>query len=233
MLIDLKEIVFNSNLALVTDKLVISTWGNVSGIDREKGLVVIKPSGISYDNMKPSDMVVVDLEGRVVEGKNNPSSDTPTHLQLYKAFKDIGGIAHTHSKYATMFAQAGLEIPCFGTTHADSFYGPVPVTRFITKEEVNEGYEKNTATVIIELFNKINPLEIKAVLVRGHGPFTWGKTPEEAEKNSLALENIAETALGTLRLNPESEILPDHILRKHYERKHGPNAYYGQKNKEK
>jgi L-ribulose-5-phosphate 4-epimerase len=229
MLIDLKEIVFNSNLDLVIDKLVTSTWGNVSGIDREKGLVVIKPSGISYDDLKSSDMVVVDLEGKIVEGNNNPSSDTPTHLQLYKAFKDIGGIAHSHSKFATMFAQAGLEIPCLGTTHADSFYGPVPVTRFITEKEVKEGYEKNTATVIIELFDKINPLEMKAVLVRGHGPFTWGKTPEEAEKNNLLLENIAEMALGTLRLNPESEFLPDYILRKHYERKHGPDAYYGQK----
>jgi L-ribulose-5-phosphate 4-epimerase len=229
MLIDLKEMVFNSNLDLVRDKLVISTWGNVSGIDREKGLVVIKPSGIVYDNMKPSDMVVVDLEGNIVEGNNNPSSDTPTHLRLYKAFKDIGGITHSHSKYATMFAQAGLEIPCLGTTHADSFYGPVPLTRFLSREEVKEGYEKNTATVIIESFNKIKPLEMPAVLVRGHGPFTWGKTPGEAEKNSLALENIAEMAFGTLQLNPKSEILPDYILRKHYERKHGPNAYYGQK----
>jgi L-ribulose-5-phosphate 4-epimerase len=229
MLSDLKEMVFNSNLDLVTDKLVISTWGNVSGINREKGLVVIKPSGIAYDNMKPSDMVVVDLEGNIVEGKNNPSSDTPTHLRLYKAFENIGGITHSHSKYATMFAQAGLEIPCLGTTHADSFYGSVPVTRWLTKEEVKEGYEKNTATVIIESFNKIKPLEMPAVLVRGHGPFTWGKTPEEAEKNSLALENIAEMAFGTLQLNIKSEILPDYILRKHYERKHGPNAYYGQK----
>lgn len=229
MLSDLKKMVFNSNLDLVTDKLVISTWGNVSGIDREKGLVVIKPSGIAYDNMKPSDMVVVDLEGNIVEGKNNPSSDTPTHLRLYKAFENIGGITHSHSKYATMFAQAGLEIPCLGTTHADSFYGPVPLTRWLTKEEVKEGYEKNTATVIIESFNKIKPLEMPAVLVRGHGPFTWGKTPQEAEKNSLALENIAEMAFGTLQLNIKSEFLPDYILRKHYERKHGPDAYYGQK----
>jgi L-ribulose-5-phosphate 4-epimerase len=229
MLIDLKEMVFNSNLDLVIDKLVTSTWGNVSGIDREKGLVVIKPSGISYDELKASDMVVVDLEGRVVEGSNNPSSDTPTHLQLYKAFKDIGGIAHSHSKYATMFAQAGMEIPCFGTTHADSFHGPVPLTRWLTEEEVKEGYEKNTATVIIEVFDKIKPTEIPAVLVKGHGPFTWGKTPEEAEKNSLVLENIAEMAFGTLELNPKSEILPEYILRKHYERKHGPDAYYGQK----
>jgi L-ribulose-5-phosphate 4-epimerase len=229
MLIDLKEMVFNSNLDLVIDKLVTSTWGNVSGIDREKGLVVIKPSGISYDELKASDMVVVDLEGRVVEGSNNPSSDTPTHLQLYKAFKDIGGIAHSHSKYATMFAQAGMEIPCFGTTHADSFHGPVPLTRWLTEEEVKEGYEKNTATVIIEVFDKIKPTEMPAVLVKGHGPFTWGKTPEEAEKNSLVLENIAEMAFGTLELNPKSEILPEYILRKHYERKHGPDAYYGQK----
>jgi L-ribulose-5-phosphate 4-epimerase len=229
MLSDLKEMVFSSNLDLVIHKLVTSTWGNVSGIDREKGLVVIKPSGISYDDLKASDMVVVDLEGRVVEGSNNPSSDTPTHLQLYKAFKDIGGIAHSHSKYATMFAQAGMEIPCLGTTQADSFYGPVPLTRWLTEEEVKEGYEKNTATVIIEVFGKIKPLEIPAVLVKGHGPFTWGKTPEEAEKNNLVLENIAEMAFGTLELNPKSEILPEYILRKHHERKHGPNAYYGQK----
>jgi len=233
MLSDLKERVFISNLDLVRYKLVTLTWGNVSGIDHEQGLVVIKPSGIPYDGMQVTDMVVVDLEGNVIEGMHKPSSDTPTHLRLYQAFEDIGGITHTHSKYATMFAQAGKEIPCLGTTHADSFKGPVPVTRFITEEEVKEGYEKNTATVIIELFNKINPLEMKAVLVRGHGPFTWGKTPEEAAKNSHILESIAEIALGTLQLNPESETLPNYILRKHYERKHGPDAYYGQNNKEK
>lgn len=233
MLSDLREKVLTANLDLVKYKLVTLTWGNVSGIDREKGLIVIKPSGLPYDGMKASDMVIVDLEGNVVEGSHNPSSDTPTHLQLYKAFPVIGGIAHTHSKFATVFAQTGMEIPCLGTTHADSFYGPIPLTRFITEEEIKDGYEKNTATVIIERFKDINPLEMPAVLVRGHGPFTFGKTPESASENSHILEIIAEMAFGTLRINPECENLPERILKKHYNRKHGPDAYYGQKNKEK
>ncbi|MEJ2568544.1 MAG: class II aldolase/adducin family protein, partial [candidate division WOR-3 bacterium] len=188
---------------------------------------------LSYDGMQLSDMVIVDLEGNVIEGTHNPSSDTPTHLKLYKALKNIGGIAHTHSKYATMFAQAGVEIPCLGTTHADSFNGVIPVTRFISKEEVEKGYEENTATVIIERLSGINPLEIPAVLVRGHGPFTFGKTPGEAAENNHILETIAEMAFGTLNINPECENLPECILNKHYNRKHGPDAYYGQKNKEK
>jgi len=233
MLDDLKEKVFIANLDLVRYKLVTSTWGNVSGIDREGGLVVIKPSGLSYDGMQPSDMVIVDLEGNVVESMHNPSSDTPTHLKLYKAFEDIGGIAHTHSKYATMFAQAQKEIPCLGTTHADSFNGTIPITRFISKEEVEEGYEKNTATVIIERFADINPIEISAVLVRGHGPFTFGRTPHDAAENSHILEITAAMAFGTHQLNPQCEDLPEYILKKHYDRKHGPDAYYGQKNKEK
>jgi L-ribulose-5-phosphate 4-epimerase len=233
MLSNLKEKVFIANLDLVRYKLVTLTWGNVSGIDREEGLVVIKPSGLSYEGMQSSDMVIVDLEGNVVEGMHNPSSDTPTHLQLYKAFPEIGGISHTHSKYATMFAQAQKEIPCLGTTHADSFNGTIPITRFISKEEVKEGYEKNTATVIIERFTDINPIEMPAVLVRGHGPFTFGKTPHAAAENSHILEITAEMAFGTYQLNPECEDLPEYILKKHYNRKHGPDAYYGQKNKEK
>lgn len=226
---DLKEQVWLANLDLFKHKLVTLTWGNVSGIDREKGLVVIKPSGVAYDEMKSSDMIIIDLEGKVVEGKLEPSSDTPTHLALYKAFEDIGGVAHTHSQYATMFAQACSEIPCFGTTHADHFYGNVPITRFLTEEEVKQGYEANTGTVIIERFAEIKPLEMPAVLVAGHGPFSWGKTPKEAVKNSLVLEKVAQMALGTLQLNPTSVRLPEYILRKHYLRKHGPNAYYGQK----
>jgi len=209
------------------------TWGNVSGIDREQGLVVIKPSGIPYDGMQVTDMVVVDLEGNVVEGIHKPSSDTSTHLELYKAFTDVGGIAHTHSKYATMFAQAQKEIPCLGTTHADSFNGAIPLTRFISKEEVEQGYEENTARVIIERFSGMKPLEMPAVLVRGHGPFSFGKTPREAAENSHILESIAEMAFGTFQLNPQCENLPEYILKKHYNRKHGPDAYYGQNNKEK
>ena len=233
MLINLKEKVFIANLDLVRYKLVTLTWGNVSGIDREQGLVVVKPSGLPYDGMLSSDMVIVDLEGNVVEGMHNPSSDTPTHLKLYKAFTDVGGIAHTHSKYATMFAQSGKEIPCLGTTHADSFYGTIPITRFPSKEEVEQGYEENTATVIIERFADIKPLEMPAVLVRGHGPFTFGKTSVKAAENSHILESTAEIAFGTYQLNPECENLPEYILKKHYNRKHGPNAYYGQNNKEK
>jgi L-ribulose-5-phosphate 4-epimerase len=233
MLDNLKEKVFIANLDLVKYKLVTLTWGNVSGIYREEGLVVIKPSGLSYDGMQTSDMVIVDLEGNVVEGMHNPSSDTPTHLKLYKAFPEVGGIAHTHSKYATMFAQAGMEIPCLGTTHADSFQGTIPITRFISKEEVEEGYEKNTATVIIERLADINPIEMPAVLVRGHGPLTFGKTPQTAAENSHILEIVSEMAFGTYQLNPECEDLPEHILKKHYNRKHGPDAYYGQNKKEK
>jgi len=233
MLSDLKERVFISNLDLVRYKLVTLTWGNVSGIDREQGLVVIKPSGIPYDGMQVTDMVVVDLEGNVVEGIHKPSSDTSTHLELYKAFTDVGGIAHTHSKYATMFAQAQKEIPCLGTTHADSFNGAIPLTRFISKEEVEQGYEENTARVIIERFSGMKPLEMPAVLVRGHGPFSFGKTPREAAENSHILESIAEMAFGTFQLNPQCENLPEYILKKHYNRKHGPDAYYGQNNKEK
>jgi len=233
MLSYLRKEVCNANLDLIKYKLVTLTWGNVSGIDREKGLVVIKPSGLPYEKIKLSDMVIVDLEGNVVEGKHKPSSDTLSHLQLYKELEDIGGVAHTHSKYATIFAQACMEIPCLGTTHADSFYGAIPITRFLSGEEIKEGYEKNTGKIIVERFKDINPLEMPAVLVKGHGPFTFGKTPSEAAENSFILENVAEMAFGTLRINPKSENLPEEILKKHYNRKHGPNAYYGQNKKEK
>jgi len=229
MLDKLKKEVWQANLDLVRYGLVILTFGNASGIDRKKGFVVIKPSGVSYDGMKPSDMVVVGLDGKVAEGTLNPSSDTPTHLALYQAFPGIGGIVHAHSEYATMFAQAGKEIPCLGTTHADHFHGPVPVTRFLTKREVKADYEGNTGRVIVERFAGIDPLGTPAVLVAGHGPFAWGKTPDEAARNALVLERTAKTALGTLTLDPGRRRLPGYIVEKHFERKHGPHATYGQK----
>ena len=232
MLQDLKEQVWKANLDLVMFDLVTLTWGNVSGLDRKKGLVAIKPSGISYEEMKPSHIVLVDLEGRKVEGKFNPSSDTPTHLELYKAFKEIGAVAHTHSEYATIFAQAAMEIPCLGTTHADIFNGPVPTTRFLTRKEVKKAYEINTGKVIVERFQDLKPLEMPGVLVAGHGAFTWGKTPDVAVENSLALEKIAKMALGTLLLSPRPVRFPRYLLDKHYQRKHGPKAYYGQKKEE-
>jgi L-ribulose-5-phosphate 4-epimerase len=236
MLTDLKERVLKANLLLVEYGLVVLTWGNVSGIDRKKGLVVIKPSGVEYDEMRPSDMVTVDLEGKKVEGKLRPSSDTPTHIELYKAFPEIGGITHTHSVNACAFAQAGKEIPCLGTTHADSFYGPVPLIRLLTREEVEDGYEKNTGNVIVERFSqgnpsrgKLDPVSTPGVLVAGHGPFCWGRDPEDSVKNSLILERIAEMALKTLQINPDADGLADYVISKHHERKHGKNAYYGQK----
>jgi len=229
MLKELKEQVCSANQALKKHGLVTLTWGNVSGIDRESGLVVIKPSGISYADLNPSQMNVVDLSGKIIEGNLKPSSDTPTHLELYRAFQNIGGITHTHSDYAVIFAQAKLEVPCFGTTHADHFNGPVPLTRLLTWKEVKENYELFTGKVIVERMVGLNPLEMPAVLVAGHGPFTWGKTPIESVDNNLALEKVAKTALGILQINPNSEKLPDYILQKHYQRKHGPDAYYGQK----
>lgn len=232
MLQDLKEQVWKANLDLVMLDLVTLTWGNVSGLDRKKGLVAIKPSGISYEEMKPSHIVLVDLEGRKAEGKFNPSSDTPTHLELYKAFAEIGAVSHTHSEYATIFAQAGMEIPCLGTTHADVFNGPVPITRFLTRTEVKKAYEINTGKVIVERFQDLKPLEMPGVLVAGHGAFTWGRTPDAAVENSLALEKIAKMALGTLLLSPRPVRFPRYLLDKHYQRKHGPKAYYGQKKEE-
>jgi L-ribulose-5-phosphate 4-epimerase len=225
----LKEDVFKANLDLVKYDLVTLTWGNVSGIDRDQGLIVIKPSGIDYESMTVKDMVVLDLDGKVVEGDFNPSSDTPTHLELYKSFSNIRGITHSHSRYATMFAQACQEIPCYGTTHADHFYGPVPVTRFLTENEVNEDYELNTGKLIVERFEDLDPDSTPAVVVAGHGPFTWGKNAADSVKNNLVLENVAQMALGTKQLNPEIKPLPDYIKDKHYKRKHGPDAYYGQK----
>ena len=232
MLEDLKAQVLRANLDLVKYGLVTLTWGNVSGIDREKNLVVIKPSGIEYDKMTKDDMVVLNIEGKIVEGDKRPSSDTPTHIELYKAFKNIGGIAHSHSENSTIFAQACAEIPCYGTTHADHFYGPVPVTRFLTEEEVNSAYELNTGKIIIERFSNLDPDDTPGVLVAGHAPFAWGKDPVDAVKNNLVMESIAKMALGSLALNPQLKNLPDYILNKHYLRKHGPEAYYGQPGKD-
>lgn len=230
MLEALKETVCEANLELSRRGVVLYTWGNVSGIDRARGLVVIKPSGVPYQGMQPSDMVVVDLEGHIVEGTLRPSSDTPTHLELYKAFPEIGGVVHTHSTHAVVFAQAGMEIPPLGTTHADYFYGAVPVSRSLTLDEVQEAYEKNTGRVIVETVHETErePLAVPGVLVRNHGPFTWGKDPAEAVYHSVVLEEIAEMAWKTLQINP-SAALPPYILEKHYQRKHGPKAYYGQK----
>lgn len=230
MLQELKEEVFKANLELVKQNLVIYTWGNVSGIDREKGLVVIKPSGVDYDTMKADDMVVVDLDGNIVEGKLNPSSDTPTHLELYKAFKDIKGVVHTHSSWATKWAQAGRNIPCYGTTHADYFYGEIPCTRSLTEKEVIEEYEKNTGKVIVETFENIDENAIPGVLCNGHGPFTWGKSPANAVHNAKVLEQVAQMAYFTEQISGKKEPLEQYILDKHYLRKHGKNAYYGQKN---
>jgi L-ribulose-5-phosphate 4-epimerase len=229
MLEKLKEEVLRANLDLVKYGLVVLTWGNVSGIDREKNLVVIKPSGVEYDKLKIDDMVVVDLKGNIVEGNKRPSSDTPTHIELYKAFTEIGGITHTHSTYATIFAQACKEIPCLGTTHADHFYGSIPVTRFLTKNEVESNYEKNTGTVIIERFANLDYISTPGILVSGHAPFSWGKNANESVKNGLILERIAQMALSTFQLNKGIEELPEYISNKHYQRKHGPDAYYGQK----
>ncbi|MCB0731995.1 MAG: L-ribulose-5-phosphate 4-epimerase [Ignavibacteriae bacterium] len=226
---DLKKDVLEANLKLVEYGLVTLTWGNVSAVDRSEGLVVIKPSGIDYSKMTAEDMVVVDFEGNTVEGKWKPSSDTATHIELYKAFPKIGGIAHTHSLNATIFAQAEIEIPCFGTTHADHFYGNIPLTRVLTENEVNSDYEKFTGDVIIERFKNLDPQSVPGVLVASHAPFTWGNTAMEAVKHSLILERVAEMALGTLTLKSNCEPIEQYVLDKHYNRKHGPNAYYGQK----
>lgn len=231
MLTELKEKVFKANLDLVKQGLVIFTWGNVSGIDREKGLVVIKPSGVSYDDMKAEDMVVVDLHcGKVVEGDLNPSSDTPTHLALYRAFANIGGVVHTHSTYATAWAQAGLDIPNIGTTHADYFYKDIPCTGDMTKAQVEGDYELETGNVIVARFEGINPDHTPGVLVKNHGPFSWGATPDKAVYNAKVMEQCAQMAYIAKTLNPSLEMNPL-LIEKHYMRKHGPNAYYGQKKK--
>jgi L-ribulose-5-phosphate 4-epimerase len=230
MLEQLKAEVCKANLDLVTEGLVIQTWGNASGIDRVRGLMAIKPSGVPYEDMKPEHMVLVSLtNGKVVEGNLKPSSDTPTHLELYRAFKEIGGVVHTHSLYATAWAQAQRKIPSYGTTQADYWYGEVPCTRLMTPREIKSEYEKNTGTVIIETFKKLNPLEHPAVLVASHGPFTWGKTPADAVHNASVLEFIARLASETLRLNPKTKPMQSHLLDKHFLRKHGAKAYYGQK----
>ena len=229
MLDELRQAVWEANLELERSGLVKLTWGNVSGVDRRAGLFVIKPSGVQYSELQPRHLVVLDLDGQVVEGALRPSSDTPTHAVLYRSFPDIGGITHTHSVHATMFAQACREIPCLGTTHADHFYGAVPLTRALTEAEVEEDYELHTGRAIVECFAGTKPMAMPAVLAAHHGPFTWGKNAAESVKNSVALETVAEMALGTMLLNNRVGPIPDHILNKHYSRKHGPNAYYGQK----
>ena len=232
MLEELKEKVFRANLDLVKHNLVIFTWGNVSGIDREKGLVVIKPSGVDYDKMKASDMVVVDLAtGKVVEGDLNPSSDTPTHLVLYREFPEIGGIVHTHSSYATAWAQAGKDIPNIGTTHADYFHDEIPCTDDMVESQMAE-YEKETGVVIVDRIRKgnINPMHTPGVLVKNHGPFSWGKNPDNAVYNSVVMEQVAKMAFVSFCVNPATTMNPL-LVEKHFSRKHGPNAYYGQKKK--
>jgi L-ribulose-5-phosphate 4-epimerase len=228
MLEKLKEEVFRANLDLVKHGLVIMTWGNVSGIDRESGLIVIKPSGVSYDKMTPGDMVVTDLDGNVMEGTLNPSTDAPTHRALYRAFPGIGGIVHTHSTHATAWAQACRPIPCLGTTHADHFYGAVPVTRKLTADETANEYEYNTGLVIAESLKGRDPLTMPAVLVASHGPFTWGTSPGDAVHNAVVLEEVARMAAISATLADTGEI-ESHLLDRHYLRKHGKNAYYGQK----
>jgi L-ribulose-5-phosphate 4-epimerase len=231
MLETLKKQVYEANMELPRRNLVTYTWGNVSGIDREKGLVVIKPSGVEYDELTPEMLVVVSLDNEIVEGTLNPSSDLRTHLEIYRAFPDVGGVVHTHSPHAVGWAQAGRDIPCFGTTQADYFYGSVPCARSLTREEVDEDYEGNTGKVIVETFRERN-LEAKAVpgiICRNHGPFTWGRDAAQAVYHAVVLEEVARMALYTISINPEAGPAPQHVLDKHYLRKHGPNAYYGQK----
>jgi L-ribulose-5-phosphate 4-epimerase len=224
----LREEVCAANIALQNAGLITLTWGNVSGIDRESGHVAIKPSGVAYEDLTPDQIVLVDLDGCVVDGALKPSSDTPTHVRLYRAFKSIGGVAHTHSCHAVMFAQAGRPIPCLGTTHADHFYGAIPVTRMLTQSEVESDYEGHTGDVILESFSDLDPVALPGVLVAGHAPFTWGPTATKAVENSIALEAVAEMALGTRQLDPDAN-LPSYVLDKHHHRKHGPGAYYGQR----
>ena len=230
MLEKLKEEVLLANLELKKQNLVIFTWGNASAIDDKTQYVVIKPSGVGYDEMKAEDMVVLDLDGNVIEGRYRPSSDTPTHLVLYKKYPEIKGIVHTHSEWATSWAQAGRDIPCYGTTHADYFYGAVPCCRLLTKAEINSAYEKETGNVIVETLTErnIKPLEVPGVILTGHGPFTWGKKAAEAVHNARVLDEIAKMALRTEAINPDIKPLPQELLDKHYLRKHGKNAYYGQ-----
>ena len=230
MLEELKQKVYEANMELPRRGLVTYTWGNVSGIDREKGLFVIKPSGVEYDELKPEDLVVMDLQGNKVEGDMNPSSDTKTHLVLYNAFPQLGGIVHTHSPYAVGWAQAGRDIPCYGTTHADYFYGPIPCARHLTQEELDEDYEMNTGKLIVEEFQArgIDPGAVPAVICHSHGPFTWGKDAAQAVYHAVVLEEVAKMAMFTRQVDPSAAPAPQRIQDKHYMRKHGPNAYYGQ-----
>ena len=231
MLKKLKHAVYEANMELPHRGLVTYTWGNVSGIDRERGLVVIKPSGVSYDELTPDDLVVLDLDGKVVDGKLNPSSDTKTHLELYKAFPEIGGIVHKHSPYAVGWAQTGRDIPAYGTTHADYFYGPVPCCRSLTEQEVEEDYERNTGLVIVETFRQreLDPVHVPGAICRNHGPFTWGKDAAQAVYHAVVLEEVAKMAVYTTQIAPDAQPAPQYVLDKHFLRKHGPNAYYGQK----
>ncbi len=226
---ELKRAVCEANIELQKWKLVIYSWGNVSGIDGAAGVVAIKPSGVSYDELTPDKMVLLNLDGDVIEGSFKPSSDTPTHLELYRNFKAIGGVCHTHSANATMWAQACREIPCFGTTHADFFYGPIPVTKVMTGDEIKSNYELNTGKVIVRRFAGLDPMQMPGALVANHGPFAWGKGPAEAVESAVVLEQMAAMALGTITINPNQKAISQALLDKHYLRKHGKDAYYGQK----
>ncbi len=228
MLEELKKRVYEANMLLPKYGLVTFTWGNVSEIDRETGYFAIKPSGVEYDKLTPDDMVIMDLDGNKIEGRYNPSSDTATHIELYKAFKNIGGIVHTHSPWATSWAQAGRDIPCYGTTHADYIYGSVPCVRNLTKEEIDAGYEKNTGVLIVDYFRDKDYEAVPAVLCKNHGPFTWGRDGHEAVHNAVVLEEVAKMAVHTEAINPDVKPAPQVLQDKHYYRKHGANAYYGQ-----
>lgn len=230
MLMELRQSVLEANLRLVRDGLVVETFGNASGIDRAHGLVAIKPSGVDYGKLTAGDLVITDLDGKVVEGDYRPSSDLATHLELYKAFPLIGGVAHTHSRHATAWAQARREIPCFGTTHADYFYGPIPVAGELTEAEIAKDYERNTGLAIARRFADLDPMAMKAVLLPGHAPFTWGSTPAAAAHHAFLLEEIARLAMMTVTLAPGAAAIADALKDKHYLRKHGPQAYYGQQN---
>ena len=231
MLKSVREAVYEANMELPRRGLVTYTWGNVSAVDRAAGLMVIKPSGVEYEDLSPDKLVVLDLDGRRVEGSLNPSSDTRTHLELYRAFPEIGGIVHTHSAHVVAWAQAGRDIPCFGTTHADYFYGPVPCARALSPEEVEDDYEGSTGRVIVETFRErgLNPGHVPGVICRSHGPFTWGRDAAQAVYHAAVLEEVAKMAIFTVQINPEALPAPQHVLDKHFMRKHGPNAYYGQK----
>ena len=230
MLEELRQQVYEANMELPERGLVTYTWGNVSGIDRKSGLLAIKPSGVEYEDLTPESLVILDLEGNIIEGNLKPSSDTKTHIELYKAFPSIGGIVHTHSPYAVAWAQAGEDIPCYGTTHADYFYGSIPCARHLTPEEIEEDYEKGTGTVIIETFTErgIDPAHVPAVICMSHGPFAWGKDAQAAVYHAVVLEEVAKMALLTRQVKADSLPAPQHVQNKHFMRKHGPNAYYGQ-----